>query len=126
MATLLQIAERHTDLMTARAARHQVARASPQFVDVAAEQEQAIAAFRHPAGEGASHSLCRAEHDDVCGPFHHPKSRTDPAAYERLLAASGVRGAWRTDLAIDDALAAADRVAAVNSTVILSFLYFWS
>jgi len=53
---------------------------------------------------------------------HHPKSRTDPAAYQRVLAASGVAGNWRTDLSIGDALAAADRVAAVNSTVLYEAL----
>jgi hypothetical protein len=53
---------------------------------------------------------------------HHPKSQTDPGAYGRRLAASGVPGAWQTNLAIGDAFAAADRVAAVNSTVLYEAL----
>lgn len=53
---------------------------------------------------------------------HHPKSLTSPTEYERVLAQSGVNGVWRTDLAIDDALAIADRVAAVNSTVLYEAL----
>jgi hypothetical protein len=48
----------------------------------------------------------------------HPKSRTAVEAYHRALAESGVPGQWRVDLSIDDALAVADRVAAVNSTVL--------
>jgi hypothetical protein len=53
---------------------------------------------------------------------HHPKSRTSPAVYERALADRRVRGAWCTDLSVDDALAVADRVAAVNSTVLYEAL----
>jgi hypothetical protein len=53
---------------------------------------------------------------------HHPKSNLPPRAYERILAASGVPGRWTTDLSIDDALRAADRVAAVNSTVVFEAL----
>ena len=53
---------------------------------------------------------------------HHPKSRTPPDEYRRALAHSGIAGAWRVDLAIDDALTVADRVAAVNSTVLYEAL----
>ena len=53
---------------------------------------------------------------------HHPKATTPPDAYRRALADSGVAGAWCTDVAIDDALALADRVAAVNSTVLYEAL----
>lgn len=48
----------------------------------------------------------------------HPKSRTPAAVYQRAVAESGVPGAWRDDLSIDDALTVAQRVAAVNSTVL--------
>jgi hypothetical protein len=53
---------------------------------------------------------------------HHPKATTSPAAYAQVLAESGVAGAWCSDIAIDDALAVADRVAAVNSTVLYESL----
>lgn len=52
----------------------------------------------------------------------HPKSRTPAARYAERLAQSGVRGQWRDDLAVDDALAIADRVAAVNSTMLYEAL----
>jgi hypothetical protein len=51
----------------------------------------------------------------------HPKS-TQGDAYRRALAGSGVRGEWRTDVSIADALAVADRVVAVNSTVLYEAL----
>jgi hypothetical protein len=49
---------------------------------------------------------------------HHPRSSTPPEMFQRELARSGVAGTWRTDVNLDDALRAADRVAAVNSTVL--------
>jgi hypothetical protein len=52
----------------------------------------------------------------------HPRSRTPAARYQALLDASGVRGCWRSDVAIGDALDAADRVVAVNSTVLYEAL----
>lgn len=52
----------------------------------------------------------------------HPKSRTPAARYRERLAASGLQGAWRDDVSIDDALAVADRVCAVNSTVLYEAL----
>lgn len=52
----------------------------------------------------------------------HPKSRTPAARYAERLAESGVRGVWRDDLSVDDALAVADRVAAVNSTMLYEAL----
>jgi hypothetical protein len=48
----------------------------------------------------------------------HPYSQTPARVYAEALAESRVPGAWRSDLAIDDALSVADRVAAVNSTVL--------
>lgn len=47
-----------------------------------------------------------------------PKSAT----FVRALAESGVAGQWRTDVSLDDALTVADRVAAVNSTVLYEAL----
>ena len=52
----------------------------------------------------------------------HPKASVPPEAYARVLAESGVPGVWRSDIAIDDALAVAERVAAVNSTVLYEAL----
>jgi hypothetical protein len=52
----------------------------------------------------------------------HPKSRTPAERYADRLARSGVAGAWRDDLSVDDALAVADRVAAVNSTMLYEAL----
>jgi hypothetical protein len=52
----------------------------------------------------------------------HPKSSTPAGEYQRLIAESGVPGTWRVDLSIDDALASANRVAAVNSTVLYEAL----
>jgi hypothetical protein len=49
---------------------------------------------------------------------HHPRSSISPEAYRQALATSGVQGAWVDDVAIDEALEACDRVAAVNSTVL--------
>lgn len=61
-------------------------------------------------------------HDDIflLGKQHPKCSKS--AAFARALAESGVRGTWRTDVSIDDALAVADRVAAVNSTVLYEAL----
>jgi cell pole-organizing protein PopZ len=44
------------------------------------------------------------------------------AAFARALAESGVSGQWRSDVSIDDALTVADRVVAVNSTVLYEAL----
>jgi hypothetical protein len=52
----------------------------------------------------------------------HPKSRTPASCYRGRLAAAGVVGAWRDDVSLADALAVADRVAAVNSTVLYEAL----
>jgi hypothetical protein len=52
----------------------------------------------------------------------HPKSRTPAARYAERLARSGVRGQWRDDLSVEDAFAVADRVAAVNSTMLYEAL----
>lgn len=51
----------------------------------------------------------------------HPKCPRS-AAFTRALAHSGIRGQWRADVSIDDALAVSDRVAAVNSTVLYEAL----
>lgn len=53
---------------------------------------------------------------------HHPKATTPPEAYAALLAGSSVSGTWVADVAIDDALAVSERVAAVNSTVLYEAL----
>lgn len=53
---------------------------------------------------------------------HHPKSRGRPEEYQHALAASGVAGAWRVDVSLQDALTVADRCAAVNSTVLYEAL----
>ena len=50
---------------------------------------------------------------------HHPKSATPPEAYANVLKGNG---AWTTDVSIQDALAIADRAAAVNSTVLFEAL----
>jgi hypothetical protein len=52
----------------------------------------------------------------------HPKSGTPADVYRQALVDSGLPGDWRSDLSIDDALAVADRVAAVNSTVLYEAL----
>ena len=52
----------------------------------------------------------------------HPKATMPPEAYRRTLQASELAGAWRSDVSIDDALAVADRVVAVNSTVLYEAL----
>ena len=51
----------------------------------------------------------------------HPQC-SKRATFARALAESGVHGQWRSDVSIDDALAVADRVAAVNSTVLYEAL----
>lgn len=57
---------------------------------------------------------------------HHPKSTTPPEAYRRVIERAGAGARWRAvwleDLALPDALAIADRVAAVNSTVLYEAL----
>ena len=50
---------------------------------------------------------------------HHPKSEARPAAFRD---AARLRGTWVTDVALGDALAVSDRVAAVNSTVLYEAL----
>lgn len=46
---------------------------------------------------------------------HHPRSQTSPGAFRDAV---GDRGVWLTDVALEDCMAVADRVAAVNSTVL--------
>ena len=53
---------------------------------------------------------------------HHPKATMPPDAYRRALEASTVAGVWTDDISITDALSVADRVAAVNSTVLYEAL----
>jgi hypothetical protein len=53
---------------------------------------------------------------------HHPKSQCPAEVYRRELDASGIPGAWCHDVSIDDVLLTADRVAAVNSTVLYEAL----
>jgi hypothetical protein len=50
---------------------------------------------------------------------HHPKSTVPAAVYREIVGSLGV---WTEDVAIADALALADRVAAVNSTVLFEGL----
>ena len=50
---------------------------------------------------------------------HHPMSNAAPEVYQ---AALGHRGTWTADLALEDALGLADRVAAVNSTLLCEAL----
>lgn len=53
---------------------------------------------------------------------HHPKAETPAEAYREVLRESGVRGVWTDTHALNDCLALADRVAAVNSTVLFEGL----
>ncbi len=53
---------------------------------------------------------------------HHPRAMMPPEAYRRVLERSAVPGVWTADISIDDALCAADRVVAVNSTVLYEAL----
>ncbi len=50
---------------------------------------------------------------------HHPMSPDSPARYAEVV---GSLGKWTCEVALDDALAVADRVAAVNSTVLFEAL----
>ena len=50
---------------------------------------------------------------------HHPRSTTSPRVYRRAIDGPGT---WATDLALADCLRIADRVAAVNSTVLFEAL----
>lgn len=61
--------------------------------------------------------FCSQIHDEdvfILGK-HHPKSSASP---EEFRAVVGDRGVWLTDVSLQDCMALADRVAAVNSTVL--------
>ena len=53
---------------------------------------------------------------------HHPKSEISPMCYREVLARHGLAGVWAENCALTDCLALADRVAAVNSTVLAESL----
>ncbi|MGB2879824.1 MAG: hypothetical protein WBD24_06560, partial [Candidatus Omnitrophota bacterium] len=50
---------------------------------------------------------------------HHPKSKQSVRDYQKIL---GTKGIWISNISLDDCLALADRVAAVNSTVLYEAL----
>jgi hypothetical protein len=53
---------------------------------------------------------------------HHPKSSASPDAYLSVIQNTSIKGIWVSDLSMSDCLSLADRVAAVNSTVIYEAL----
>jgi len=63
--------------------------------------------------------LLRGRNDIYILGKHHPKSRRAPAEYDAVL---GSDWCWASDLSLADCLAVADRVAAVNSTVLYEAL----
>ena len=71
---LLEVAARHADRMRFSTG-FEIACAALQILDVAAEQEQGIAARRHLPREGPSHALRGAEYRDLHA--GSPRTRTD-------------------------------------------------
>ena len=56
---------------------------------------------------------------------HHPMSRVSPEKYQDIIQKLiGNKGCWMSDVSLDDCLNLADRVAAVNSTVLYEALLF--
>ncbi len=113
----------------ARALRHELgipldARVVLFASQIDGDTQQYMFSPHFPANEAAFRWLLDRlrGHDDVfvLGK-QHPKCPRS-AAFVRALADSGIRGQWRTDVSIDDALAVSDRVAAVNSTVLYEAL----